>query len=243
MASKKDIQLLTSLKQKKYRKSTGLFLVEGEKTVTDYIRAGYKPEYLWAQKEFDAGLLSAAERVSEKILSRVSSFKSPPPVVAAFQIPVKEQIPESDKGLTLVLDGLQDPGNLGTIIRLADWFGVNHIICSPDTVDVYNPKVIQAAMGSTARLPVFYTGLKSYLSQCKRPVLAAVLKGDNLYETDLPRDVVMVMGNEARGINPSIIPPAGVNISIPGKKNNPVDSLNVATATAVILGEWSRRNR
>jgi TrmH family RNA methyltransferase len=242
MASKKDIQLLSSLKQKKYRKSTGLFLVEGEKTVTDYLHAGYKPEYLWPQKTYDAAPLSMAEVVSVKTLSRVSAFKSPPPVIAVFHIPQRGTIPESTKGFTLVLDGLQDPGNLGTIIRLADWFGVDHIICSSDTVDVYNPKVIQAAMGSTARLPVYYTDTLHYLSRCKRPVWMSVLNGSNLYETALPADAVIVMGNEAHGIRPSLLSLVKDRISIPGKVNRQAESLNVAMATAVILGEWSRQN-
>ena len=239
MASKKDIRLIRSLRQKKYRKSTGLFCVEGEKNVKDYLDAGFQPVYLWALPSLDMHQYGQAEVVSEKIMSQVTAFKTPSPVLAVFRIPESRgEIPV--EGCIVVLDGIRDPGNLGTIIRMADWYGVSAVVCSPDTTDMYNPKVIQSAMGSTARMHVEYTDIGSFLQKTSLPVYLTTLQGDNLYQTPLPEKMVLVMGNESEGIRDEILRLNARQIRIPGGENSAIDSLNVSIATAIVLSEWYR---
>ena len=156
-----------------------------------------------------------------------------------FRIPEEKPVVES--GLILALDDIRDPGNLGTILRLSDWFGISHVVCSNETVDIYNPKVVQATMGSITRVNVIYTDLEAFLDQTELPVFGTFMDGANIYEQKLPENGIIVMGNEANGISASIEKLATERLSIPRFGNLQLtESLNVATATAIILSEFKR---
>lgn len=179
------------------------------------------------------------QEVSEAELGKISSLNTPQEVIALVEIPGRGelQLPFLS-GFTLILDGIQDPGNLGTIIRTADWFGISTIICSEDTVDVYNPKVVQASMGSLSRINVWYTDLLLLLPQIKQPVFGAVLNGENIYQTDFGTAGFILLGNEGNGIRPEIQQLIGRKITIP--QSGKAESLNVAIAAAVFCNEISR---
>ena len=172
--------------------------------------------------------------ISETELKKVSQLKSPNKVLALFQIP--EQIDLKDDGLTVVLDEINDPGNLGTIIRLCDWFGVSQLICSKNTVDCYNQKVVQASMGSLTRTAIFYVDILDYIKNTKLPVFTADMDGENVYKKKLPKEAVLIMGNEANGVSSEIMQFVKNKVSIPRFGNiQETESLNVATATAILL--------
>jgi TrmH family RNA methyltransferase len=177
--------------------------------------------------------------VSSKELQKISALKTANAAVALFEIP--KLAPIRQEGIIVVLDAVRDPGNLGTIIRLCDWFGVQVLICSPDTADCYNPKVIQATMGSIARVSVHYTDLIPFLKTSELPVYGAVMKGLNVYREQLPNEAILVMGNEANGISSEIETYISKRVTIPGfGDTKTAESLNVATATAVLLSEFRR---
>ncbi|MCB0457333.1 MAG: RNA methyltransferase [Flavobacteriaceae bacterium] len=238
MISKSEIKLITSLQQKKYRNKYGLFIAEGKKLIADLLNAGLKLQLLFSTEDL-LELQIDYHIISEKELQKISSLKHENGVLAVFEIP--PNVDYNTSGLTVALDAVRDPGNLGTIIRLCDWFGVSQLICSPDTVDCYNPKVIQATMGSIARVSVHYTHLISMLKKTKLPVYAAVMDGGNVYSKALPKDAILVMGNEANGISEEILENIQHTISIPNfSKNNSAESLNVAAATGILLSEFRR---
>jgi len=174
-------------------------------------------------------------------MGKISSLSTPQDVIAQINIPEWPCLDQKElKGrFSLVLDGIQDPGNMGTIIRVADWFGISDIICSEDTVDVYNPKVVQASMGSLARIKVYYADLGKFLSSVKLPVFGALLDGDNIYDTDFGNEGLMLMGNEGNGIRPGIQKLITKAITIP--RIGKAESLNVAIATALFCSEASRK--
>ena len=237
--SKNKIKWIRSLHLKKNRDEFGLFLVEGEKMVTEALREF--PEiieevYTSAPLEtFD--YRGAVELISDAELSQLSTLKTPNKTLAVLRKPAKVDTNLSD-GLILVLDGVQDPGNMGTILRTADWFGVKMIVCSEDTADIYNPKVIQASMGSMLRMDVKYTVLDTFLSSCQLPIYGALLEGKNVYNSALVRNAVLVMGNEGKGIRPNIQAYINSPIHIPGFGK--AESLNVAVATGILLSEFAR---
>ncbi|MEM7186974.1 MAG: RNA methyltransferase [Bacteroidota bacterium] len=239
MISKSQIKLITSLQQKKYRSKTGLFVAEGAKIVGDLLDSGVKLHSLYAT---DEGRVSGQEciQVSTADMQRMSGLKSASSTLAVFHMP--EPKPNPKEGLILALDAVRDPGNLGTIIRLCDWFGVSHLICGTQTVDCYNPKVVQATMGSIARVSLSYTDLGEYLEATDLPVFAAVMDGENVYQSDLPEDAILVMGNEANGISAELISAIKNKITIPNfGQAVTAESLNVATATAILLSEFRRK--
>lgn len=243
MVSKSQIKLITSLAQKKYRTKTGLFVVEGRKGIQEAVDSGIQLDSLFTIGEnFDVSG-NKTTIVSEAELKKISGLKTPQEAVAVFHIPKTEK-PEI-KGLVMALDGIRDPGNLGTIIRLCDWFGVETLICSTDTVDCYNPKVVQASMGSITRVQIFYTDLDLFLKENANglPVLGAFLEGENIYTTNLPEQAILILGNEANGISEEIESLVNRKLNIPqfGQAQK-TESLNVATATAVVLSEFRRRN-
>ena len=168
---------------------------------------------------------------------QISSLKTPNKALAILRKP-KTSAPTLTSGLILVLDGVQDPGNMGTILRTADWFGVKTIVCSEDTADIFNPKVIQASMGSVLHMNVVYTTLETFLSTCDLPIYGALLEGENVYRTSLKKTGVLVMGNEGKGIRPSVRAFINTPIHIPGFGK--AESLNVAVATGVLLSEFVR---
>lgn len=248
MLSKNKIKFIKSLSIKKYRDESGCFLAEGNKLVTD-ILPYFECELLLAQTSWLAaqGDIKANELllVSEEELKKASLLQNPQQVLGVFKKPTyalrKEEI--KDK-LSLVLDGIQDPGNLGTIIRLADWFGIEHIICSPDTADVYNPKVVQATMGAIARVQIHYTGLIEFIGKMKEiPVYGTLLDGDNLYAQTLSKNGLIVMGNEGNGITEDMERLISHKLYIPNYplERKTSESLNVAIATAIICAEFRRR--
>ncbi len=248
MISKSQIKLITSLQQKKYRTKTGLFVAEGHKIIKDLARSGLEIKALYSSGSVedlndltqDNSIFSeAVVEVSQKDIQKMSSLKTANTALAVFQQPKQMEI--SENGLLVALDSVRDPGNLGTIIRLCDWFGVRHLICSLDTVDCFNPKVVQATMGSIGRVSMHYVDLSVYLQQTMLPVYAAVMEGENVYASHLPQQAILIMGNEANGISDTLMPFLAHKITIPHfSKNNTAESLNVATATGILLSEFRR---
>ncbi|MEH6705432.1 MAG: RNA methyltransferase [Galbibacter orientalis] len=241
MVSKSEIKLITSLHQKKYRNKEGLFIAEGVKVINELLKSDFKLHKIYASEENIVNI--APEKVtlvSEGILKKMSALRTPSPALATFYAKKTTEIIED--GLTLVLDDVRDPGNLGTIIRMCDWFGISALVCSANTVDCYNPKVIQATMGSLTRVNVVYTDLEKYLTKETRAVFCATMEGANIYKTEVPQNAVLVMGNEANGISEAILLLIKNRISIPRFGDiQATESLNVATATAILLSEFKRR--
>lgn len=243
MLINRHIKLLNQINQKKNRLELGLFAAEGIKSVRELIEGGMVLKYLFATSEYENNFHSEALiTVDAATLKKLSNLKTPSGVLGVFEIPQKPSLIRS--GLTLVLDEINDPGNLGTIIRLCDWFGVDQLVCSNNTVDCYNPKVVQASMGSLARVSIVYCDLEEFLKNDGRPVYGSFLKGNSIYRCDLKPDLILVMGNEANGISSRIEKLVTNSITIPGfGREHKTESLNVATATAVILSEFCRRMR
>lgn len=257
MISKSIVKLVRSLETKKKRKKEGLFVAEGPKVVGDLMRLS-RPSLIIATEEWlsasfvpymktveDAGGPRVVA-VTEDELRRLSFLTSPQQVMALFPIP---PVCMPDAGyisgrLSLVLDGVQDPGNLGTIIRIADWFGIRDIFCSMDTADLYNPKVVQATMGSIARVNVVYTDLAEFLDSLDDsvPVYGTLLDGSDIYSQPLSSNGLIVMGNEGNGISPDIRRRVTRRLLIPSfSEADTAESLNVAIATAITCSEFCRR--
>ena len=238
--SKNQLKLITSLSQKKYRQKNSLFIAEGIKVVNELLNSSFQVDILFATDDFETTISSdKIVRVSEKDLQKISNLKSPNKVLGLFKIP--DEKPLQQKGLTIVLDAINDPGNLGTIIRLCDWFGVTQLICSKDTVDCYNPKVVQASMGSLTRISIQYIALENYLQETNLPSFIADMNGENVYKSTLPKEAILVMGNEANGVSDEIRALIKNKISIPRfGETQETESLNVATATAILLSEFKR---
>lgn len=238
MVTKNQIKLVVNLKQKKYRSQHGLFVVEGEKVVRELLAAKLKVHGLYVDSPEKGEIFPDAEVVGASQLKQMSSLKQPNGVLGVFRMPTAEMQTESD--WVLVLDAVRDPGNLGTIIRLCDWFNIKQLVCSPDTVDCYNPKVLQATMGSIARVQILYTDLKIYLADTERPIFGAFMDGTSVYAEKLPKNGILVMGNEANGISEAVEALITKRIAIPQFGNQSTESLNVATATAILLSEIRR---
>ena len=240
MVSKNQIKLITSLQQKKYRKQEQLFFAEGVKVVQELLHSNFELQDLFTTKQdFLTVPKNKVHAISEAELKKISALITPNTCLAVFKIPkAKEMV---DKGLIVALDDVRDPGNLGTIIRLCDWFGIETLFCSEESVDIYNPKVVQATMGSISRVNVVYGNLETFLSQTKLPVFGTFMDGKNIYQEELPKEGIIIMGNEANGISTSVEKLVSERIAIPRFGNLQVtESLNVATATAIILSEFKR---
>ena len=237
MVSKSQIKLITSLQQKKYRDKEGLFIAEGPKVISELRAAGLKLHSFFSS-EIHEDTSNVFFSVTEAELKKISGLKTANKSLAIFEIP-KNLMPIS-QGLILALDAIRDPGNLGTIIRLCDWFGVTELLCSLDTADCYNPKVVQATMGSIVRVNVRYLDLAEYLSNTTIPIYGGVLNGQNVYASEMPKQGIIVMGNEANGISEKIIETLTNKITIPQFGTEKTESLNVATATAILLSEFRR---
>jgi len=239
MVTKNQIKLVVSLKQKKYRSQHRLFVVEGEKVVRELLDTGMRPFKIFAGDAVSKGKFKEAEEVSSKALKQMSSLTHPNGVLGVFHMTEAIDIPVQD--WVVVLDAVRDPGNLGTIIRLCDWFGITKLVCSEDTVDCYNPKVLQATMGSIARVDVAYVDLREFLNQTDLPVYGAFMDGESVYGSDLGEKGILVMGNEANGISKEVNDFISKRISIPQFGAPTAESLNVATATAILLSEIRSR--
>jgi len=237
MLSKNQVKLIQKLQQKKYRNELNLFIVEGKKSIVEFLQAGYRLELLIATEVFATALNGQPiTLVSKEELRKVSSLKNPDEGLAIFHQRQHKGILQ--EGVILALDNVQDPGNLGTLIRLCDWFGIETLICNNQTVDCYNPKVVQATMGSLTRVAVHYVDLGGFLATCALPLYAMDLDGENLYTTEFPEDCVLILGNEANGISPEVRALADGIITIPrfGKLQQ-TESLNVAMAGAIVVSQ------
>lgn len=264
MLSKNQISFLNSLKQKKYRDENRLFIAEGVKIVPELLNSSIVVKQIYATSEFlrNNKIPNTIERfeIKENELERISALTKANEVLAVCEMmnPVLEKEELKEK-LTLVLDDIKDPGNLGTIIRIADWFGIENIICSNETADIFNPKVVQATMGSIARVKVHYTNLEEFIevqnSKFKVPVFGALLEGKDIYKEKLSSKGFIVIGNESRGISEEIQKLVTDKISIPSfshyksggappeqvMRAQKAESLNAAIATSIICSEFRRR--
>ncbi|MBP5515143.1 MAG: RNA methyltransferase [Bacteroidaceae bacterium] len=249
MISKARIKQIRGLERKKNRVAEGLFVAEGPKLVGELL-AVVRPHYVAAEDEW----LEEHKRelqgvpcdtVSLDELQRASLLQHPQQVLALFPIPqVEGNMSEiAERELTLALDGVQDPGNLGTIVRLADWFGISHIFCSPDSADIYNPKATQATMGALARVSVHYCELAQELCKTSAPIYGTFLDGQNIYHQELSSNGVIIMGNEGQGIRKETAACVSHRLFVPPFPTNrsTVESLNVAIATAIVCAEFRRK--
>lgn len=243
MISKNQVKYIHQLEQKKYRKREGLFVAEGTKVVGDLLKY-HKPEALFATDEWEAPDGISYTIVTEEELRRISFLQHPQQVLGLFPIPPQTTATNFGGALVLALDGVQDPGNLGTIIRIADWFGIETIICSEDTADAWNPKVIQATMGSIARVNIIYTNLLDLLDNLPTdfPIYGTLLNGENIYTQPLSEEGLIIMGNEGNGISEAVRTKINRKLLIPDfHQGETADSLNVAIATAITCSEFRRR--
>lgn len=238
--SKNQIKLINSLQQKKNRTKNGLFVAEGVKVVNELLNSSLKIHALFATDDFTTDNYNGTiTNITAQELKKVSNLKTPNKVLGIFEIP--ETKPREGNGLIIALDAVNDPGNLGTIIRLCDWFGVEQLICSKDTVDCYNPKVVQSTMGSLTRISIQYVDLPNYIENTNLPVFTADMDGQNVYAVNLPQEAILVMGNEANGISTEIRSLIDNALTIPRFGDlQQTESLNVATATAILLSEFKR---
>ncbi|MBP8792448.1 MAG: RNA methyltransferase [Lutibacter sp.] len=237
--SKNQLKLITSLQQKKYRQKYNLFVAEGTKVVKEFLNSNFEVDQLFCVDGSEYSNVGTISLISENDLKKISTLKSPNNVVGLFKIP--ESLPVEDAGLIVVLDEINDPGNLGTIIRLCDWFGVTQLICSNNTVDCYNSKVVQASMGSLKRVSISYLNIELFLKNTKLPKYGTLMDGENVYNSTLPQNAILVMGNEANGISAPVLNLVDSFISIPRFGNlQQTESLNVANATAILLSEFKR---
>ncbi|MGB0279710.1 MAG: RNA methyltransferase [Flavobacteriaceae bacterium] len=238
MVSKNALKQLGQLGQLKFRKKQGLFAVEGKKAIATFLKHNFELAYCFTiekdtQNNFEAEIITPIE------MKRLSNLSTPANYWAAFKLP--EDAAFEPQWLNLALDGIRDPGNLGTIIRLCDWFGIQHLICSADTVDCFNPKVVQASMGSLANVHVHYVDLVSFLQQQNLAAVGTDMQGENLYAATLPPNAILVMGNEGQGISDNLKSVLQKNIAIPSFGVPAAESLNVAMATGILLSEFRRK--
>ncbi|UPT69460.1 MAG: RNA methyltransferase [Flavobacterium sp. JAD_PAG50586_2] len=240
MVSKNQIKLITSLQLKKYRNEHQLFFAEGVKVIQELLESNFVLEQLFVTETlFEQVGISQKTLITEPDMKRISALSSPSSCLAIFKIPKPVKI--ETKGLIVALDDIRDPGNLGTIIRLCDWFGVRQLVCSTETVDIYNPKVIQATMGSIKRVNVNYVDLNAFISESTQAVFGTFMDGKNVYNEKLPKEAVLVFGNEANGISSALEKLIKNRIAIPRfGEIQQTESLNVATATAIFLSEFRR---
>ncbi|MBQ3632568.1 MAG: RNA methyltransferase [Prevotella sp.] len=247
MVSKNQIKYVRQLEQKKWRRREGAFVAEGPKVVGDLLRAGFVARMVFATEAWEGWCMQSgspvAQTVTDEELRKISFLQHPQQVLAVFEMPASTMKTDSLRpveGLLLALDGVQDPGNLGTIIRIADWFGIGTIVCSEDTADAWNPKVVQATMGSIARVNIIYINMVDFLEKTQVPIFGTLLDGENIYQQELPSNGIIVMGNEGNGISEPVRRLVTHKLLIPAFREG-AESLNVAIATAITCSEFRRR--
>ena len=240
MLSKNQIKLINSLAQKKYRQQLGLFVVEGIKGINEFLNSDIELHALYTTESIFQTSDDLIFVISEAELKKISALKNPNTALAIFKIPEPKNI--ATNALIVGLDAIRDPGNLGTIIRLCDWYGINDLVCSDTTVDCFNSKVIQATMGSLTRVNVTYLDLEAFISNYTETVFGTFMEGENIYTSNLPETGLIILGNEANGISETIEKAVNRRLTIPqfGRQKD-TESLNVATATAITLSEFKRR--
>ena len=241
MVSDKQIKIIKSLKHKKNRIKYNLFVAEGDKTIFELILAGYNIHSLYSINSQIEGVKNSVGQLSKSELNKISNLSNPKNSLAVFEIPKSKNI--NYNKLVIGLDNISDPGNLGTIIRLCDWFGVEDLICSFETVDCYNPKVVQASMGSISRVNITYLDLQKTIEKNSFKTYGTYMQGDSLYEVDEIQQGLVLFGNEANGINPNLSKFVDKRLSIPrfGKLKK-TESLNVANALSIVLSENARKS-
>lgn len=256
MISKNRIAFLRSLQQKKNRRELNLFTAEGTKTVLELLNSGLTAELVVAAPEWleqNSAIVKKAQTTEEadaKDLERISSLSTAPDVLAVFQIPEQTlKAPDILNGCTLAADGIRDPGNLGTLIRIADWFGIERVLCSTDTAEVWNPKTVQASMGSLARVQTAEVNLPELLSEIKStsngqlPVYGAFLSGTSVYETSFTQNGIIIIGSESHGISDAVKEMVSHQITIPSfSKGRGAESLNAGVAAGIICAEMRRQS-
>jgi TrmH family RNA methyltransferase len=240
MLSKNELKYIQSLCQKKQRQEEGLFIAEGAKLVDELLQSHYPIKKIYALQSWaDTHKLPVAvTTVTDIELEKISSLQTPNQVLAVVEQKMPSSDPQPVNELTLVLDGIQDPGNLGTIIRIADWFGIKQIVASADTVELYNPKVIQSTMGSFTRVQVWYRSLPEFLATAKIPVYGALLNGKNMHNEPPVTEGLLVIGNEAKGISKELLPFISHPITIP--RLGGAESLNAAVAAGIIVSHLKK---
>ncbi|MBT2563902.1 RNA methyltransferase [Pedobacter sp. ISL-68] len=245
MLSKSQISFIKSLHQKKYRKEHGLFIVEGIKSIKEFIQSSYHIHTIFYNSE-QYNLLPKLPaninlfEVKNAELDKISTLQTPQGFLALVHIPKNKALAlkELKNQFTLVLDGVQDPGNMGTIIRTADWFGFKNIICSADCVEVFNPKTVQATMGSLARVNIYEADLPALLEKNTIPVFGALLDGESIYKTQWGAEGLVILGNEGKGISAEVIKKINKPVTIP--RIGEAESLNVAVSAAIFCAELVR---
>ena len=242
MLSKNQIKILRGLQRKRERKNSGLYIVEGKKIVQEILDSKDDWVELYATKSWleqypEYVALENVFEITDKDLAQISSFKTPNDVMLLLKQKAEIDFSEvHSTDIVLALDGIKDPGNMGTIIRLADWFGVSHILCTTDSVDQYNPKVVQSAMGSISRVNIHYGDLVHMLTQLEsHKIYACDLNGESIHEVVFKGKTVLIMGSESHGISKEVNSIVDNKITIPSVSNTGIDSLNVASATAISL--------
>ncbi len=244
MITKNTVKSVQALKQAKYRKEQQRFVVEGRKSVEELLRSNFETTALYATERFMEENPWNDERIeiaTETQMEQMSSMDTPPGVLAVASIPKRTMDTLCREPLDLALDGIGNPGNLGTIIRTAEWFGIRNIICSQDCVEIWNPKVIQATMGSVFRVNLVYTDLEAYLNEQKakgKSIYGALLEGENLFKKSRWAEGVLVIGSESHGIRSSLLPMITHPITIPRAEGSVTESLNASMATGIILAQW-----
>ncbi len=243
MLSKSKIKYIQTLSQKKVRDTGGIFVAEGTKSINDFLASGntpldtlfFLPEWAVENPHLFSGLPETAlQEVSSIEMEKISFLHTPSPVLGIFKKPVFPNNLQIKKSFGLVLDAIQDPGNMGTIIRTADWFGVSYIICHGDCADCFNPKVVQSTMGSLARVRVEYRDALSFLTENDSvPVYAALLEGASIYDMKKLTEGILLIGNESKGIRPELLHGNIHPVTIPGRGG--AESLNAAVATGILL--------
>jgi TrmH family RNA methyltransferase len=238
MLSKNEAKYIQSLYKKKYRDEEGLFIAEGPKLAEELLTSALEIRQIYATSKWIAGHAITnlpVTEITESELQLISNLKSPNEVLVIAQQKRVDDEPVLPGKLTIVLDGIQDPGNMGTIIRIADWFGLTQIVCSNDSVEVYNPKVIQSAMGSMCRVTCWYKDLSNWQTE-PLPVYGALLNGKNLYRLEKVSEGLLVIGNESKGIREPFLSRITHPVTIP--KTGGAESLNAAVATGIIIGHF-----
>ncbi|SDL12182.1 RNA methyltransferase, TrmH family [Pedobacter sp. ok626] len=245
MLSKSQISFIKSLHQKKYRKENGIFIIEGIKSIEEFIQSNYQIHSIYYLAQYHSLLPTLPANiklfeVNNAELDKISTLQTPQGILALVNIPKPPVLNLVDlkNSFTLVLDGVQDPGNMGTIIRTADWFGFKHIVCSNNCVEVYNPKTVQATMGSLSRVNIYYEELPLVLKNIKMPIFGAVLDGKSMYKTDWGNEGLVILGNEGQGISPEVIKLITNPVTIP--RTGGAESLNVAISAAILCADISR---